>query len=61
MFHHPPKLLTGVHDLDQTDAGARAAGFALVAVACLVVPALLPGTTQKTVAHGIKVGKSGGS
>jgi NNP family nitrate/nitrite transporter-like MFS transporter len=32
MFNYLPKLLTGVHDLDKPDAGARAAGFALVAV-----------------------------
>jgi nitrate/nitrite transporter NarK len=28
----PPKLLTGVHDLTKADAGARAAGFDLLAV-----------------------------
>jgi NNP family nitrate/nitrite transporter-like MFS transporter len=33
MFLYLPKLLTGVHDLTKTDAGARAAGFALFAVA----------------------------
>lgn len=33
MFLYLPKLLTGVHDLSKTDAGARAAGFALLAVA----------------------------
>ena len=32
MFLYLPKLLTGVHDLSKTDAGARAAGFALLAV-----------------------------
>ena len=32
MFLYLPKLLTGVHDLTKTDAGARAAGFALMAV-----------------------------
>jgi NNP family nitrate/nitrite transporter-like MFS transporter len=32
MFLYLPKLLTGVHDLTKTDAGARAAGFALLAV-----------------------------
>jgi MFS transporter, NNP family, nitrate/nitrite transporter len=32
MYLYLPKLLTGVHDLDKTDAGARAAGFALLAV-----------------------------
>jgi NNP family nitrate/nitrite transporter-like MFS transporter len=32
MFLYLPKLLTGVHDLSQADAGARAAGFALLAV-----------------------------
>ena len=32
MFAYLPKLLTGVHDLTKADAGARAAGFALVAV-----------------------------
>jgi NNP family nitrate/nitrite transporter-like MFS transporter len=32
MYLYLPKLLTGVHDLSKTDAGARAAGFALVAV-----------------------------
>jgi NNP family nitrate/nitrite transporter-like MFS transporter len=32
MFLYLPKLLTGVHDLEKTDAGARAAGFALLAV-----------------------------
>lgn len=32
MFLYLPKLLTGVHDLTATDAGARAAGFALLAV-----------------------------
>jgi NNP family nitrate/nitrite transporter-like MFS transporter len=32
MFLYLPKLLTGVHDLGKTDAGARAAGFALLAV-----------------------------
>ena len=32
MFLYLPKLLTGVHDLSQSDAGARAAGFALLAV-----------------------------
>jgi len=32
MFLYLPKLLTGVHDLDKADAGARAAGFALLAV-----------------------------
>jgi len=33
MFLYLPKLLTGVHDLSDSDAGARAAGFALLAVA----------------------------
>lgn len=32
MFLYLPKLLTVVHDLSKTDAGARAAGFALLAV-----------------------------
>ena len=32
MFAYLPRLLTSVHDLAKTDAGARAAGFALVAV-----------------------------
>jgi MFS transporter, NNP family, nitrate/nitrite transporter len=32
MFLYLPKLLTGVHDLTKTDAGVRAAGFALLAV-----------------------------
>ncbi|HET9740379.1 MAG TPA: MFS transporter [Solirubrobacteraceae bacterium] len=32
MYLSLPKLLTGVHDLSKTDAGARAAGFALRAV-----------------------------
>jgi NNP family nitrate/nitrite transporter-like MFS transporter len=32
MFLYLPKLLTGVHELSKTDAGARAAGFALLAV-----------------------------
>ena len=32
MFLYLPKLLTEVHDLEKTDAGARAAGFALLAV-----------------------------
>jgi MFS transporter, NNP family, nitrate/nitrite transporter len=32
MFLYLPKLLTGVHHLTKTDAGARAAGFALLAV-----------------------------
>jgi NNP family nitrate/nitrite transporter-like MFS transporter len=32
MFLYLPKLLTGVHDLSKTDAGYRAAGFALLAV-----------------------------
>jgi NNP family nitrate/nitrite transporter-like MFS transporter len=32
MFLYLPKLLTGVHHLSQSDAGARAAGFALLAV-----------------------------
>lgn len=32
MFLYLPKLLTGVHDLSKSDAGARAAGFALLAV-----------------------------
>lgn len=32
MFLYLPKLLTSVHDLTKTDAGARAAGFALLAV-----------------------------
>ncbi|EHN12536.1 Nitrate/nitrite transporter [Patulibacter medicamentivorans] len=32
MFLYLPKLLTGVHELSKTDAGARAAGFAALAV-----------------------------
>jgi MFS transporter, NNP family, nitrate/nitrite transporter len=32
MFLYLPKLLTGVFDLSKSDAGARAAGFALLAV-----------------------------
>jgi MFS transporter, NNP family, nitrate/nitrite transporter len=32
MFLYLPKLLVGVHHLTKTDAGARAAGFALLAV-----------------------------
>lgn len=32
MYLYLPKLLTGVHELTKTDAGARAAGFALLAV-----------------------------
>jgi NNP family nitrate/nitrite transporter-like MFS transporter len=32
MFLYLPKLLTGVHELTKADAGARAAGFALLAV-----------------------------
>lgn len=32
MFLYLPKLLVDVHDLTKTDAGARAAGFALLAV-----------------------------
>ena len=32
MFLFLPKLLHGVHDISKTDAGARAAGFALLAV-----------------------------
>jgi NNP family nitrate/nitrite transporter-like MFS transporter len=32
MYLYLPKLLTGVHELEKTDAGARAAGFALLAV-----------------------------
>ncbi len=32
MFLYLPKLLTGIHDLEKADAGARAAGFALLAV-----------------------------
>jgi MFS transporter, NNP family, nitrate/nitrite transporter len=32
MFLYLPKLLTGVHELSKTDAGYRAAGFALLAV-----------------------------
>jgi NNP family nitrate/nitrite transporter-like MFS transporter len=32
MYLYLPKLLTGVHELSKTDAGARAAGFALLAV-----------------------------
>lgn len=32
MFLYLPKLLTGVYDLSKTDAGYRAAGFALLAV-----------------------------
>jgi MFS transporter, NNP family, nitrate/nitrite transporter len=33
MFLYLPKLLTGVYDLSKSDAGSRAAGFALLAVA----------------------------
>ena len=32
LFLYLPKLLTGVYDISKTDAGARAAGFALLAV-----------------------------
>jgi MFS transporter, NNP family, nitrate/nitrite transporter len=32
LFLYLPKLLTAVHELSKTDAGARAAGFALLAV-----------------------------
>jgi NNP family nitrate/nitrite transporter-like MFS transporter len=32
MYLYLPKLLTEIHDLEKTDAGARAAGFALLAV-----------------------------
>lgn len=32
MFLYLPKLLTAVHELTKTDAGVRAAGFALLAV-----------------------------
>lgn len=32
MFLYLPKLLTGVHELSKADAGARAAGFAVLAV-----------------------------
>jgi MFS transporter, NNP family, nitrate/nitrite transporter len=32
LFLYLPKLLTEVHDLEKTDAGVRAAGFALLAV-----------------------------
>jgi NNP family nitrate/nitrite transporter-like MFS transporter len=32
MYLYLPKLLTGVHELSKTDAGTRAAGFALLAV-----------------------------
>jgi MFS transporter, NNP family, nitrate/nitrite transporter len=32
LYLYLPKLLTGVHDLSKTDAGTRAAGFALLAV-----------------------------
>ena len=32
MFLYLPKLLTGVHELSKTDAGYRAAGFAMLAV-----------------------------
>jgi NNP family nitrate/nitrite transporter-like MFS transporter len=32
MYLYLPKLLTGVHDIEKADAGARAAGFALLAV-----------------------------
>ena len=32
LYLYLPKLLTDVHDLSKTDAGARAAGFALLAV-----------------------------
>ena len=32
MFLYLPKLLTGIYDLSKSDAGARAAGFALLAV-----------------------------
>ncbi len=33
MFLYLPKLLHGVHHLSKPDAGSRAAGFALLAVA----------------------------
>jgi NNP family nitrate/nitrite transporter-like MFS transporter len=32
LYLYLPKLLTGIHGLEKTDAGARAAGFALLAV-----------------------------
>jgi NNP family nitrate/nitrite transporter-like MFS transporter len=41
MFLYLPKLLTGVHELSKTDAGARAAGFALLAVAARPLGGLL--------------------
>lgn len=41
MFLYLPKLLHGVHDLTKTDAGARAAGFALLAVLARPIGGLL--------------------
>jgi MFS transporter, NNP family, nitrate/nitrite transporter len=41
MFLYLPKLLTGVFDLSKTDAGARAAGFALLAVLARPVRGML--------------------
>lgn len=41
MFLYLPKLLTGVHELTKTDAGTRAAGFALLAVLARPVGGLL--------------------
>jgi NNP family nitrate/nitrite transporter-like MFS transporter len=51
MFLYLPKLLTGVHHLSKTDAGYRAAGFALlagVAGTCLFVLGRLGGTRRTT-------------
>ncbi|MCK9248877.1 MAG: MFS transporter [Solirubrobacteraceae bacterium] len=41
MFLYLPKLLTGVHELSRTDAGARAAGFAALAVIARPVGGML--------------------
>jgi NNP family nitrate/nitrite transporter-like MFS transporter len=41
MFLYLPKLLTGVYDLSKTDAGARAAGFAFLAVVARPVGGVL--------------------
>jgi NNP family nitrate/nitrite transporter-like MFS transporter len=41
MFLYLPKLLTGVYDLSRADAGARAAGFALLAVLARPIGGLL--------------------
>lgn len=41
MFLYLPKLLTGVHHLSKTDAGTRAAGFALLAVLARPVGGIL--------------------